>query len=501
MTKRSNVTFYDRRLETLSRQELESLQGRRLRKLLEAVLAGNRFYQRKLRAAGIRKPVPLSRLTDLPFTTKEEIVADQATHPVFGTNHTYPLEAYTRLHQTSGTTGAPLRCLDTPESYQSFVTQWKFVYRGAGVGPGDRIFLAFSFGPFYGFWGAFDAAPQLGCLAISGGGQTSEQRLIQMRDLRPTVLICTPTYALRLGEVAKAMGIETSQLGVRVTIHAGEPGASIPSTRQRIQELWGAKAYDHCGMTEVGGYGFECSAQHGPHANESEFIVEVIDPQTAQPIEEGRGEIVLTTLGRAASPLIRYRSGDLADVVRKRCACGRTFAHLRGGLLGRADDMLTIRGINVFPSAIENILRRFPEVVEFQGVVAHQTHMQELLLRLETDGLGETEQQGLAHRVIAEMHTRLQLRPAVEFAAPGSLPRAEMKSRRFRVEAPSSAVGEKVASLETLDYLREQARHGSRSRFEKVLAKVPDVEPEEFDRLPEAALKPAVSRAKRRRRG
>ena len=439
MKKRSNitsrVTFYDRKLETLSRKELGALQGRRLRKLLTEILAGNRFYQRKLRAAGIRKPVPISHLTDLPFTTKKEIVADQAANPVFGTNRTYPLERYTRLHQTSGTTGAPLRCLDTPESYQSFVTQWKFIYRGAGVGPGDRIFVAFSFGPFYGFWGAFDAAPQLGCLAISGGGQTSEQRLIQMRDLRPTALISTPTYALRLAEVAKTMGIDTAQLGVRVTIHAGEPGASIPSTRRRIEDIWGAKAYDHCGMTEVGGVGFECSAQVGPHVIESQFIAEVIDPETGNSIEEGRGEIVLTTLGRAATPLIRYRTGDLADVVRKRCACGRTFAHLRGGLLGRSDEMMTIRGINVFPSAIENILRRFPEVVEFQGIVTRAMEMQELLLVLETEGLAETEQQGLAQRIVAELHTRLQLRPSLEFAAPGSLPRAEMKSRRFRVEA------------------------------------------------------------------
>ena len=433
----SKRTFFDQQLETLPRADLQKLQGRRLRKLLEEVLASNSFSQRKLRAAGIRKPVPISRLSDLPFTTKDEIVADQSAHPPFGTNLTYPLEAYTRLHQTSGTTGTPLRWLDTPESYQSFVTQWKFVYRGAGVRPGDRIFVAFSFGPFYGFWGAFDAAPQLGCLALTGGGQTSEQRLVQMRDLRPTVLVCTPTYALRLAEIARTMGIEPSKLGLRVTIHAGEPGASIPSTRSRIQEIWGVRAHDHCGMTEVGGGGFECRAQIGPHVNESEFILEVIDPKTSKPVEEGRGEIVLTTLGRAANPLIRYRSGDLADVSWKRCACGRTFALLRGGLLGRADDMITVRGINVFPSAIENILRRFPEVVEFQGVVTPRMEMQELLLRLETDGLGEREQAVLGERIVSEMHARLQLRPAVEFAPPGSLPRAEMKSRRFRVQPVS----------------------------------------------------------------
>ena len=437
MKTRTKVTFYDRKSETLARKELEKFQERRLRKLLEPVLASNAFYRRKLREAGIRKPVPLSRLSDLPFTTKGEIVADQAAQPPYGTNLTFPLKAYTRLHQTSGTTGTPIRWLDTPEGYQSFVNQWKHVYRGAGVGPGDCVFVAFSFGPFYGFWGAFDAGPQLGCLTITGGGQTSEQRLVHMRDVRPSVLISTPTYALRLAEIGRTMGIETSKLGVRVTIHAGEPGASIPSTRKRIQEVWGAKAYDHAGMTEMGGYGFECQAQLGPHVNESDFILEVLDPQTQEPVTEGRGEIVLTNLGRVCSPLIRYRTGDLAEVTRKRCECGRTFALLKGGLLGRADDMMTIRGINVFPSAIENILRRFPEVAEFQGIVTQQQEMQELLLRLETESLEEGQQPALAQRIIVEMHTRLHLRPLVEFAPPGSLPRAEMKSRRFRVHPAS----------------------------------------------------------------
>ena len=433
MAAKGKTTFYDQKLETLPRGELEKYQDRRLRKLLQQVLASNPFYQRKFHAAGIRKPVPLHRLSDLPFTTKTDIVADQEAHPPFGSNLTFPLESYTRFHQTSGTTGNPIRWLDTPEGYQSFLEEWKFVYRGAGVGPGDRIFVAFSFGPFIGFWGAFDAASQLGALVITGGGQTSEQRLTQIRDLRPNVLVCTPTYALRLAEIARTMGMDASKLGARKTIHAGEPGASIPGTRRRIEEAWRAKAYDHCGMTEVAGYGFECRAQLGPHVNESYFIVEVIDPETTQPVRKGRGEVVLTCLGRTGSPLIRYRTGDLADVLRKRCACGRTFALLRGGLLGRADDMITVRGINVFPSAIENILRRFPEVVEFQGAVVHQMEMQELVLQLETEGLGEEAHQALLQKIIAEMHTRLQLRPTVEFVPPGTLPRAEMKSRRFRV--------------------------------------------------------------------
>lgn len=434
----SRSRYCDPKLETLNRAALGRWQGRRLQKLLQQVLASNRFYQQKLRAAGIRKPVPLSRLGDLPFTSKAELVANHQEHPPFGTNLTFPLERYTRMHQTSGTTGAPVRWLDTAESWQAYVRQWQHVYMGAGVGPKDRVFVAFSFGPFIGFWGAFDAAHQLGCLAITGGGQTTEQRLAMMRDTHPTVLISTPTYALRLAEEAETRGMDRRAIGIRATIHAGEPGAGIPSTRARIQELWSAKTYDHCGMTEMGAYGYECRYQVGPHVNEADFILELIDPATMQPVGEGcRGEVVLTTLARVGSPVIRYRTGDLAEASWKRCRCGRTYATLRGGLLGRSDDMITVRGINVFPSSIENILRRFPEVVEFQGEVVMEREMAELLLRLETSGMEAHQQRQLAKQVVGAVRAGIHLRPMIQFAAPGSLPRTEMKARRFRV-APNS---------------------------------------------------------------
>jgi phenylacetate-CoA ligase len=430
----SRSRYFDAKLETLDRAGLRRHQNRRLRRLLEQVLKSNRFYQGKLRAAGIRKPVSISSLPDVPFTTKSELATDHHEHPPFGTNLTFPLDRYTRLHQTSGTTGAPIRWLDTPESWQSFLAQWKHVYTGAGVRSRDRVFVAFGFGPFIGFWGAFDAAHELGCMAITGGGQTTEQRVRLMQDTRPTVVVCTPTYALRLAEVASTLGVEPRSLGVRVTIHAGEPGAGIPSTRARIQGLWAADAYDHCGMTELGAYGFECRHQLGPHVNEGEFILEILDTETHRPVPEGTlGEVVLTNLGRVGSPVIRYRTGDLAEAVWDRCRCGRTYALLRGGLLGRADDMITVRGVNVFPSSIENILRRFPEIVEFQGEVIVRREMHELLLRLETGGLAPEPQQQLADRVLAAIHMGVHLRPILEFAAPGSLPRTEMKSRRFRL--------------------------------------------------------------------
>ena len=434
MTRQQQQSFFAPEWEGAERARIEQLQDQRLRGLLDQVLKSNPFYSQKLRAAGIDSPRGLERLAELPFTTKAEIVADQTAHPPFGTNLSFPLACYTRVHQTSGTTGVAVRWLDTPETWESFVNQWCFVYRGAGVNAGDRVFVAFSFGPFIGFWTGFEGAVKLGCLAITGGGQTTEQRLAAMSQLRPTVLVCTPTYALRLAEVARSKGMDTRAMGIRTSIHAGEPGAGIPATRANIERCWGSKAYDHVGMTEMGAYGFECQQQLGPHVNELEFIVEFLDPETGAPVADGkRGEVVLTNLCRAGSPLIRYRTGDLVEATRQPCACGRTFALLRGGILGRADDMLTIRGVNVFPSAIENILRRFPEVVEFQGEVVVEREMHELLLRLETDGLSADQQPSLAERVIAEMRANLNLRPLLEFAEPGSLPRAEMKSRRFRL--------------------------------------------------------------------
>jgi len=425
--------FFDRKLETMPRDALQQYQQRRFRKMMEQVLKSNPFYRAKLHAAGIRRPPSPKSFTDIPFTTKAELVANQLEHPPYGSDLTFPLKAYTRMHQTSGTTGVPVRWLDTPEGWQSFLDHWGHVLRGAGVEPGDIVYVAFSFGPFIGFWGGFEAAYQMGCRAVTGGGQTTEQRLASMRNTPPTVLLCTPTYALRLAEEALALGIDTAKLGIRASIHAGEPGAGIPATRRRIEQLWGCKAYDHSGMTETGAYGYECRFQLGLHIIESGYIMEVIDPETLRPVEDGRrGELVLTNLGRVGSPLIRYRTGDLMDITRKRCACGRTFATARGGVLGRADDMITVRGINVFPSAIENILRVFPEVVEFQGEVTVQREMQELVLRVEVDSIPTDQRQPFAERVISEMHTRLNLRPVVEFAAPGTLPRAEMKSRRFQ---------------------------------------------------------------------
>jgi phenylacetate-CoA ligase len=416
---------YDRALETLAAAPLRAHQLQRLRAVVGAALGANPFWTAKWRAAGLASPDDLRDWDDLrrlPLTAKSELVADQAAHPPFGTNLTYPPERYVRVHQTSGTSGSPLRWLDTQASWEWWARCWGFVLAAAGVRPDDRVFVPFSFGLFVGFWAGFEGARALGALVIPGGGQDSATRLACMESLGATVLVCTPSYALHLLQVARERGVEASKLPVRVTVHAGEPGAGIPSVRARIEAGWGVRAYDHAGMTEMGAYGYECEAQAGLHVNESEFVAEVIDPVTGAPAAEG--ELVLTNLGRLGSPLVRYRTGDRGRRAAAPCACGRTFARLEGGIIGRLDDMLIVRGVNVFPSAIEAIVRRFP-VEEFQIEVFRAGELDEVRILVEVDGADAG-----ARRVQEALRTGIGIRLEVAAVERGSLPRFELKARR-----------------------------------------------------------------------
>ena len=417
--------MFDRALETLGSDPLRDHQWRRFRAMAAPLLATNRFVACKWREAGITSVDDLRGWDDfrrLPLTRKAELVDDQAANPPFGTNLTFPLERYVRVHQTSGTSGAPIRWLDTQESWEWWARCWGFVLRGAGVEPADRVFFPFSFGLFIGFWAGFEGARALGALAIPGGGQDSPTRLASMEALGATVLVCTPSYALHLAEVARERSVDLERLPVRITVHAGEPGAGIPAVRARIEGAWGARTYDHGGMTEMGAYGYECSERGGLHVNESEFIAEVIDPLTAAPARDG--ELVLTNLGRVGSPAIRYRTGDHVRLADRPCPCGRTFVRLEGGILGRLDDMLIVRGVNVFPAAIEGVVRRFPAIDEFQIEVFRAGELDEVRVLVEIgDAAG-------AARLQAALRATLGIRFEVTPVPLRSLPRHELKARR-----------------------------------------------------------------------
>ncbi|HEY7554190.1 MAG TPA: AMP-binding protein [Candidatus Binatia bacterium] len=414
-------------------EEIEAAQSERLRRMLDRILPDNEFYRRKFVRAGLEQIDSLELLRKLPFTTKTELVDDQRHHPPFGSDLTFPLERYIRIHQTSGTTGKPLYWLDTEESWQWWAATWKVVFEAAGVRPGDRIYFAFSFGPFIGFWSGWEGARSLGAMAVSGGGQSTTQRLKAIIEYGATVLVCTPTYALHLASEARKSGIDLARdSSVRITIHAGEPGASIPSTKKMIEESWGATCYDHAGATEVGAFGFECQSHPGAiHINENEFIAEVIDPNTGTQSRPGqKGELVITNLGRIGSPLIRYKTGDLVQPRNQPCPCGRPFILLDGGVLGRSDDMIVVRGVNVFPSAIENVLREFAEIEEFRVEIFEREAMKEIRLILEPRSESSAVK-GLGEGVGQRMRERIGLRPEIELVVPGTLPRFELKAKRF----------------------------------------------------------------------
>src|SRR5438094_8436208 len=253
-------------------------------------------------------------------------------------------------------------------------------------------------------------------MCISGGAMTSEQRVRNMLDLGATVLMCTPTYALRLADVAREMGVNIAASGIRTTIHAGEPGASIPSTRDAIETAFSAVTFDHTGMTELGPTGHSCSARDGVHLIEREFILEVA----------ADGELIATNLGRWGMPLIRYRTGDRVVVSRDPCSCGSPFLKVVGGIQGRVDDMFTVRGVNLYPSQVEDIVRRYPEVAEF--VIEHRRvrRMDEVVLLLESALASFATE-----RLEADLRQALVVRLECRVVAPGTLPRSELKAKRI----------------------------------------------------------------------
>jgi phenylacetate-CoA ligase len=419
-----------------NREAIRAHQLRALGRLLSALAADNPFYAPILRQAGLAGGIEdLGEFfRKMPFTRKEAIAEDQRRHPPYGTNLTYPLAEYSRFNQTSASTATPIRWLDTKQSWQAMLGNWKQVYQAAGVTPRDCLYFAFSFGPFLGFWTAFEAACQWGCRAIPGGGLSSLARLEAIRDNRAEVLLATPTYVLRLAEVAREEKIDLAPLAVRTIIVAGEPGGSVPAVRRKIQSLWpGAELFDQHGMTEVGPVSYQCPGR--PETllvMEESYLAEIVDPQSGRPAVRGEpGELVLTTLARVGSPLLRYRTGDLVqedlEAAGQEGVCGLA---LRGGILGRTDDMLLVRGVNVYPSAIDEIMRSIPAVAEYQVELDQEDAMTEMRLRVEPSAeCGDREK--LVRQIESRVRSRFHLRAAVSLCPPGTLPRFEMKARRL----------------------------------------------------------------------
>jgi phenylacetate-CoA ligase len=398
-------------------------QRERLAALLEAVGSANAFQRGRVADVSIDSPADLRRI---PAVGKADLVADQHSHPPFGSNLTYPLRDYTHVHQTTGTTGAPLRVLRTRDDWDWWRRGFALSLRRAGVTVEDRVALAVSFGPYVQFWAAYEGTQELGALVLPLGGMDSVQRLETIAEYEATTLICAPTYALHLAAVAHQRKLDAALESVQRVLCMGEPGGSLPSTRGRIEELWSARCCDHAGLTEVGPFGVPCAEHGGLHLDEEEFICEVLGGD-GEPVAAGeQGELVLTALAVTGYPAVRYRTGDVVACDAHRCPSEHPGRWLPGGIAGRVDDMVVIRGMNVFPSAIEQSLRDVDGGAgEFRiTFYSDSGAMDEVKLEVE---LSDTVS---ARRIQELMRRQLGLRVRVVPLRPGVLPRTAHKANR-----------------------------------------------------------------------
>jgi len=431
--------YLEPEIERRSRALMTRWQSQRLREQVRHAAAHSPFYRRKFKAAGV-KPALIRTMADLerlPFTTKDDLKENQAARPPWGDVLAVPLAEVLRVHLTSATTGRPLAFLDTREDWHGFYHSYARSLYAYGVRKTDMVMAAFSYGPWIGYWSGFYAAQDLGCLVFPVGGLSTDQRMDALLNYPITVLGCTPSYALFLAEHAAKKGIDLAKdTKIRITWHTGEPGASIPATKARIEGAFGARAYDLPGLTEIAAWGFECDARAGlTHVHEDYCYPEVLDEQDRPVGRGGRGELVFTSLYRKAMPLIRYRTRDIVQVADRRCPCGRTLIAFEGGVLARLDDMKKVRGIIVYPRRIEELVRPHTAVDEFQIVFRRQTGLDEIVVRIDpSPSLSVAERTGLRARLEESLRTGLGLRTTVEITEPGALPRWDHKAKRVKDE-------------------------------------------------------------------
>ncbi len=429
--------YYDSKIETASKDEIRRLQEEKLKAIVQHAWDRSQFYRRKFEEANLT-PEKIRSLDDirlLPFTTKEDLREDQRLFPPWGGMLTRPFEECQRVHQTSGTTGQPLRVVDTEEDWTKFCHMHARMLYAYGVRKTDMVMPAFGFGPFIGFWASFYAAQEIGCTLFPTGGFKTQQRINALVNYPITAMGSTPSYALYMAEEAKKMGIDLKrEAKIRITWHTGEPGGGIPSVVNKIEDAYGCKAFDFIGSTEIGPWGFNCEFQSGlTHINDDWVYSEVLDFESDEPVGPGRtGELVLTNLERRAHPFLRYRTRDIVKVAERDCPCGRTLFCLEGSVLGRLDDMKKIRGIIVYPSRIEEIVRGFSEVDEFQMVFTRVGGLDEIFVKV--DPVPELEKGAYGEfqgRLGKALQMGLGIRASVEILEHGSLPRWDHKAKRI----------------------------------------------------------------------
>ena len=422
--------YWNEKMETMPREELDKLQGEKLKKLVSYVYENVEFYKKKFDEKGVNPDDinSVSDITKLPLTLK----TDLRDHYPFGLN-AVPMNEIVRIHASSGTTGKP-----TVVSYtQKDIDDWTELMSRTVVAPGiskdDVVQNAYGYGLFTGGLGFHYGAENVGCAVIPISGGNTSRQLMLMQDFGSTVLTCTPSYALYIAEYASREGIDVSDLPLKKAICGAEPWSD--NLRKTIEDTLQIDAYDIYGLSEIYGPGVsvECEEKNGMHVWEDFFIVEVLDPETYEPVPEGEeGVLAFTTLEKTGIPLIRYITYDIATFTKEKCACGRTCGRM-SKVTGRADDMLIVRGINVFPSQIEHTLMQIPGVAGYYQIFIDRDIIDSLSVKVElteetfSDEMKELER--FKKRIEDKLYNVLQVRADVELVSPGTLPRTEGKAK------------------------------------------------------------------------
>jgi len=427
-------------LETLPREKLAALQLKKFRRILEWTYRHSSFHRALYDQARIR-PEDIRSLEDVqrvPAVEKSMMVDAQRKDPYpYGDLLCVSLDEVTAFRQTSGTTGLPVYQADTWQDWEWWSECWAFILWAQGYRPGDRVFIPFGYNIFVAFWAGHYAAEKIGCEVVPGGVLDTKARILKIQELKATAMMGTPTYILGMAETARTqLNIDPAALTISKITCAGEPGASIFSTKKRLEDAWGAKVYDHAGATEIGAWSFEC--QHRPghmHVNEAFFLAEIIDPQTGRLIEEpGRkGKLVITALDRIGQPCVRFDSKDLIEWAPEPCPCGRTFRLIRGGVLGRVDDITKVKGVLLSPTAIEDVVRSVQGLGdEFEVVVDKKGETDRITLKVELSEDSRDRRQSIEDRLQEQLRLKTNLGYRLEFHPYGSLPRYEVKAKRFK---------------------------------------------------------------------
>lgn len=432
-------TYWNPVIETLPREKLRALQLKKFKRIFAWTYEHSRFHRALYAQAGVR-PEDIRSFEDIRAVPKVEksMMRDiQRKDPFpYGDALCVPLEEVTEFRQTSGTTGQPVYQPDTWQDWEWWAECWACILWAQGYRPSDRVFLPFGYNIFVAFWAAHYAAEKLGCEVVPGGVLDTKARILKIQELRATAMMATPTYVLGMADTARKMGIDPSSLTIRRITCAGEPGAGIPSTKKRMQDAWGAKVFDHAGATEIGAWSFECSEQpFGMHVNEGMFLVEIEDIDTGEIIEGPgrRGKMVITAFDRQAQPCVRFDSKDVIEWDPEPCSCGRTFRLIKGGVVGRADDITKVKGVLLAPSAIEEVVRSIEGLGdEYEVIVDKIGDSDRITLKIELLPDARGKQRAVEAALVDQLRLKTNLRYDLQFHDYGQLPRYEVKAKRFK---------------------------------------------------------------------